>query len=273
MTNRPCRCCARSNVCCCVKPVMRWRSNQTVTRKAVLADQTLRVRSRSAVCAKHPMICPSQWPVIAGQTLLDMEKDDYHRAQTAAQSKTLMRFLLNLPWRHAARHAPDPDRPAESMSFFLTSPANVIDLGVNIDHVATLRNARGTHTPIRSAPRCMAEEAGADAITLHLREDRRHIVDADVQALRPLLKTRMNLECAVTQEMLDIACGVQSARRVPRAGKAPGTDDRRRAGRRRAVRGRESRMQATGAKRARGCRCSSTQTKRRSAPRTKPAHR
>lgn len=95
------------------------------------------------------------------------------------------------------------------MSFFLSSPASVIDLGVNIDHVATLRNARGTSypDPIRAA--LAAEEAGADAITLHLREDRRHIVDADVRALRPLLKTRMNLECAVTREMLDIACEIK----------------------------------------------------------------
>ena len=94
------------------------------------------------------------------------------------------------------------------MSFFLTSP-NVIDLGVNIDHVATLRNARGTSypDPIRAA--LLAEEAGADAITLHLREDRRHIVDADVRSLRAQLKTRMNLECAITQEMLDIACEVR----------------------------------------------------------------
>ncbi|WP_206999653.1 pyridoxine 5'-phosphate synthase [Trinickia mobilis] len=94
------------------------------------------------------------------------------------------------------------------MSFFLTSP-NVIDLGVNIDHVATLRNARGTSypDPIRAA--LLAEEAGADAITLHLREDRRHIVDADVRSLRTQLKTRMNLECAITQEMLDIACEVR----------------------------------------------------------------
>src|SRR5580698_7162023 len=114
----------------------------------------------------------------------------------------------HLPWRHAARDAPDPDRLAELMSFFLTSP-NVIDLGVNIDHVATLRNARGTSypDPIRAA--LDAEAAGADAITLHLREDRRHIVDADVRTLRPLLKTRMNLECAVTQEMLDIACDIR----------------------------------------------------------------
>ncbi|RDU97088.1 pyridoxine 5'-phosphate synthase [Trinickia dinghuensis] len=94
------------------------------------------------------------------------------------------------------------------MSFFLTSPS-AIELGVNIDHVATLRNARGTHypDPIRAA--LQAEAAGADAITLHLREDRRHIVDADVRALRPRLATRMNLECAVTQEMLDIACDVR----------------------------------------------------------------
>lgn len=94
------------------------------------------------------------------------------------------------------------------MSFFLTSPG-AIDLGVNIDHVATLRNARGTRypDPIRAA--LQAEAAGADAITLHLREDRRHIVDADVRALRPQLSTRMNLECAVTQEMLDIACDVR----------------------------------------------------------------
>ncbi len=93
------------------------------------------------------------------------------------------------------------------MSFFLTSP-QVIHLGVNIDHVATVRNARGTTypDPIRAA--LAAEDAGADAITLHLREDRRHIVDADVRALRPRLSTRMNLECAVTQEMLDIACDV-----------------------------------------------------------------
>ncbi|WP_153099836.1 pyridoxine 5'-phosphate synthase [Paraburkholderia hayleyella] len=94
------------------------------------------------------------------------------------------------------------------MSFFLTSP-DVIDLGVNIDHVATLRNARGTAYPDPVRAALLAEEAGADAITLHLREDRRHITDADVRALRPQLKTRMNLECAITQEMLDIACEVR----------------------------------------------------------------
>ncbi len=85
----------------------------------------------------------------------------------------------------------------------------MIDLGVNIDHVATLRQQRGSEypDPIRAA--LLAEQAGADAITLHLREDRRHIQDKDVFALRPLLQTRMNLECAVTEEMLDIACQVR----------------------------------------------------------------
>jgi pyridoxine 5-phosphate synthase len=85
-------------------------------------------------------------------------------------------------------------------------PGTPIELGVNIDHIATVRNARGTRypDPIRAA--LAAELAGADSITLHLREDRRHIRDADVEALRPLLTTRMNLECALTASMLEIAC-------------------------------------------------------------------
>lgn len=85
----------------------------------------------------------------------------------------------------------------------------VIDLGVNIDHVATLRNARGTFYPDPLQAALMAEEAGADCITLHLREDRRHIKDQDVLNIRPRLLTRMNLEAAVTQEMIDFACRVK----------------------------------------------------------------
>jgi len=78
-------------------------------------------------------------------------------------------------------------------------------LGLNIDHIATLRQARGSRYPnvVRAALIC--EEAGADAITLHLREDRRHIQDRDVEILRDMLQTRMNLECAVTEEMLNLA--------------------------------------------------------------------
>jgi pyridoxine 5-phosphate synthase len=84
-----------------------------------------------------------------------------------------------------------------------------LELGINIDHVATLRNARGTVYPDPLKAARLAEEAGADLITLHLREDRRHIKDADLIALRPLIQTRMNLECAVTPEMIKIACQVQ----------------------------------------------------------------
>lgn len=82
----------------------------------------------------------------------------------------------------------------------------MIELGVNIDHVATLRQQRYTSYPDPIAAAVRAEEAGADLITLHLREDRRHIQDADVAAILPLLRTRMNLECAITPEMLGIAC-------------------------------------------------------------------
>lgn len=81
----------------------------------------------------------------------------------------------------------------------------MILLGVNIDHVATLRQARGTDYPSPLEAALIAEEAGADYITLHLREDRRHIQDRDVLALREALGTRMNLEAAVTAEMIAFA--------------------------------------------------------------------
>ena len=86
----------------------------------------------------------------------------------------------------------------------------MIYLGVNIDHVATLRQARGTRYPSPVQAALMAESAGADAITLHLREDRRHIQDSDVEILRLTLQTRMNLEMAVTEEMLAIAIRIKS---------------------------------------------------------------
>ncbi|WP_211473376.1 pyridoxine 5'-phosphate synthase [Collimonas humicola] len=92
---------------------------------------------------------------------------------------------------------------------YLNPTSSIIDLGINIDHVATLRNARGTTYPDPLRAALLAEEAGADAITLHLREDRRHIRDADVEAIRPQLRTRMNLEAAVTQEMIDFSCKIK----------------------------------------------------------------
>jgi pyridoxine 5-phosphate synthase len=82
---------------------------------------------------------------------------------------------------------------------------STIALGVNIDHVATLRQARGTRYPDPVQAALQAELAGADLITLHLREDRRHIQERDVEVLRGLLQTRMNLEMAVTDEMLGLA--------------------------------------------------------------------
>lgn len=86
-----------------------------------------------------------------------------------------------------------------------------ISLGVNIDHVATLRQARRGRYPDPVHAALAAETAGADSITLHLREDRRHIQDHDVRSLRGLLQTRMNLELAVTDEMLAITAEVRPA--------------------------------------------------------------
>ncbi len=84
-------------------------------------------------------------------------------------------------------------------------------LGINIDHIATLRQARGTEYPDPVHAAAVAEHAGADGITIHLREDRRHIVDRDVYLLAKTLKTRMNFEFAVTEEMISIACDVKPA--------------------------------------------------------------
>jgi len=81
-----------------------------------------------------------------------------------------------------------------------------VALGVNIDHVATLRQQRLRDYPDPIQAALLAEDAGADLITLHLREDRRHIQDADLARLRTRLRTRMNLECAITPDMLAMAC-------------------------------------------------------------------
>ncbi len=87
--------------------------------------------------------------------------------------------------------------------------ANELLLGVNIDHVATLRQARGTRYPDPVYAALQVEQAGADSITLHLREDRRHIQDRDVYLLKERMLTAMNLEMAVTDEMVAIACNVK----------------------------------------------------------------
>ncbi len=84
-------------------------------------------------------------------------------------------------------------------------------LGVNVDHIATLREARGTNYPDPVYAASVAEHAGADGITVHLREDRRHIQDRDIYVLNQTLHTRMNFEMEVTDEMLEIACQVKPA--------------------------------------------------------------
>jgi pyridoxine 5-phosphate synthase len=86
-----------------------------------------------------------------------------------------------------------------------------IRLGINIDHVATVRQARRAQYPDPVHAALLAEQAGADSITVHLREDRRHIQDRDVRSLRSLLQTRMNLEMALTEEMLGLACELHPA--------------------------------------------------------------
>ena len=93
----------------------------------------------------------------------------------------------------------------------MTEPVfhGALALGVNIDHVATLRQARRARYPDPLHAALLAEEAGADSITLHLREDRRHIQDRDVIAMREALQTRMNLEMAVTDDMVRIALAVK----------------------------------------------------------------
>jgi len=93
----------------------------------------------------------------------------------------------------------------------MPSPANNLLLGVNVDHVATLRQARGTRYPDPVQAALLAEQAGADSITVHLREDRRHIQDADLPILQSLLQTRMNLELAVSAEIIGIACRIRPA--------------------------------------------------------------
>ena len=87
--------------------------------------------------------------------------------------------------------------------------ANPLYLGVNIDHVATLRQVRGTTYPRPAEAVPIVEKAGADSITVHLREDRRHIQDGDLDAIIEVMRTHMNLECAVTDEMLSIAVAVK----------------------------------------------------------------
>ncbi len=91
------------------------------------------------------------------------------------------------------------------------STATPIALGVNVDHVATLRQARGTRYPDPVDAALLAERSGADSITIHVREDRRHIQERDLQVMTDVLQTHINLEMAVTDAMIDIALAATPA--------------------------------------------------------------
>ena len=99
--------------------------------------------------------------------------------------------------------------PQPSSGHEKVTDSKPIFLGVNIDHVATLREVRGTTYPRPAEAAQVAERAGADSITVHLREDRRHIQDSDLDAIKAVMRTHMNLEMAVTDEMLGIAAEVR----------------------------------------------------------------
>src|SRR5262245_65813758 len=91
----------------------------------------------------------------------------------------------------------------------------MLHLGVNVDHVATLRQARRASFPDPVFAALIAEQSGADNITMHLREDRRHIQDRDIRVARETLQTRLNFEMAATDEMVRIACEVRAADWTP----------------------------------------------------------
>src|SRR5207245_846803 len=133
-------------------------------------------------------------------------REPHRRPRARGRAASIAGGARRLPRGPAARHAWGGAHGGEiddAKGGAMTNGS--IALGVNIDHVATLRQARRGRFPDPVHAALAAESAGADSITLHLREDRRHIQDRDVRALRGLLQTRMNLELAVTDEMLRIA--------------------------------------------------------------------
>ena len=158
-------------------------------------------------------------------------------------------------------------RPAALLAA-VTEGRVMIRLGVNIDHVATVRQARRGDEPDPVAAAVLALLGGADGITIHLREDRRHIQDRDVRLLRPVVTHRLNLEMAAVDAIVDIACEVKpdEATLVPE--KRAGTDHRGRPGRGGPRGGRGARRRNGCARPASRCRCSSTRTRGRSTRRS-----
>ena len=210
----------------------------TITRSIAARD------ARRRACAGHRL------PLVRGATLLALAEQRYPDAETAAEAKRLMREVLDhyLEQRGIESRRVVQDLQALDDEASHVSPS-MIELGVNIDHVATLRQARRTHEPDPVWAAVEAHLGGADGITVHLREDRRHIQDEDVRRLRELVHIKLNLEMAATAEMVGIACALkpEMAMLVPEGRQE--SHDRRRA-RRRGARGRAARRGAA----ARGCR-------------------
>ncbi len=143
-----------------------------------------------------------------GATLLALADGCYPDAEIAAEAKRLMRDVLD---HYLEERRIDSRRIVRDLQALVERrnrrTSAVIELGVNIDHVATLRQARRTYEPDPVWAAVEAHLGGADGITVHLREDRRHIQDEDVRRLRELVHIKLNLEMAATPEMIDIACG------------------------------------------------------------------
>ena len=137
---------------------------------------------------------------VSGQTLLDLAADEFSRPETRDEARMLLRSLIGQRLHGKVLHT-------RAVLRELTRP--MIELGVNVDHVATVRQARRTYEPDPVWAAIEAHLGGADGITVHLREDRRHIQDEDVRRLRELTHIKLNLEMAATDEMVGIAARIK----------------------------------------------------------------
>ena len=146
----------------------------------------------------------------SGRCLLALQEENLRDAESLdVARRAVAPGAGSLSGRPRAAHAHRGAFDGAARKSMSSQTPSTIALGINIDHVATVRQARRAPYPDPVHAALLAEQAGADNITLHLREDRRHIQDRDVHALRPLLQTRMNLEMGLTSEMLEIAVGVR----------------------------------------------------------------
>ena len=184
----------------------RSRTKPTPARRWIPRPLLLRLRSRPA--APPPAAGRARCPQVRGATLLALADGTIRGAETAAEAKRLMREVLDhyleqrgVDSRRVVQRSAGARRGAKRRT------TTVIELGVNIDHVATVRQARRTYEPDPVWAAVEAHLGGADGITVHLREDRRHIQDEDVRRLRELVHIKLNLEMAATDEMVGIACG------------------------------------------------------------------